>query len=360
MPDPAFAQLREEVHRLSGQVARPLRVMEVCGTHTMAVARSGLRSLLPEGLELISGPGCPVCVTDAGFVDAAVELGRRGATIATYGDMIRVPGSRTNLSAARAEGANVEVVASADRAVDLAAGDSKREVVFLGIGFETTAPGTALAVRRAAAEGRENFSVLGAHKVMPPAMHHLLASGELGIDAFLCPGHVSVIIGWRAFAPLVERFERPCVVAGFDPGQILHGLAAILRQLAEGRPRVENVYPTVSAEGNAHARELIDEVFAPADAVWRGLGTVPGSALELREAYAAFDARRRHDVEIAPAPEPPGCRCGDVILGRCRPPECALFGARCTPRDPVGPCMVSAEGACAAAYKYDRAEVGRE
>jgi hydrogenase expression/formation protein HypD len=334
---------------------RPVQIMEVCGTHTVAVARSGLRSLFPPGLALISGPGCPVCVTDQSYMDQAVELARRpGVIVATYGDMVRVPGRNGSLGDARRDGATVEVVASADQAVELAIRRSESEVVFLGVGFETTTPATAMAVTRACDGDIGNFSVLVAHKLILPAMRTLLSADDVPIDGFLCPGHVSVILGYRAFEGIVRDFARPCVVAGFDPSQILAGIVEILSELAARQPKACTVYPAVSAEGNVVARQIVDKVFVEADAVWRSLGTIPASGLALREEYAAFDAARRFELPETESYELPGCRCGEVITGRCRPADCGLFATRCVPRDPVGPCMVSGEGACAAAYNYER------
>jgi len=334
---------------------RTVHIMEVCGTHTMAIAAAGLKSLLPPELKLTSGPGCPVCVTDQTYVDQAVMLAARDdVAIATYGDMMRVPGQGGSLSDARAGGARVEVVYSADAAVELARQLSDRQVVFLGVGFETTAPGTALAVLRARNEGIANFSVLVSHKLVVPAMRALLSDETNLIDGFLCPGHVSVIIGCRAYDELVRDFNRPCVVAGFDPPQILIGIEEILRQLLDGSARSCSVYPSVSPDGNAQARKMTEQVFARCDAQWRALGAIPLSGLRLRGEFRSFDALERFDLPEVQSHEPPGCRCGDVICGRCDPHDCALFANRCTPRDPVGPCMVSSEGACAAAYKYER------
>ncbi|MBS3733637.1 MAG: hydrogenase formation protein HypD [Phycisphaerae bacterium] len=363
------AAICENIHKLVGTCSsaaspgdgatRRVRIMEVCGTHTMAIARGGLRSLLPETLRLISGPGCPVCVTDQDYIDRAIALARRDDVIvATYGDMVRVPGRGGSLAEARAAGATVEVVYAAERAVDLARCHPQRQVVFLAVGFETTTPATALALRKARDAGVENFSVLTAHKLIIPAMRHLLAAGDVPIDAFLCPGHVSVILGWRAYEPLADGFARPCVVAGFETAQIVLGVEAICRQLADGRAAEENVYPAVTADGNHTAQALLDEVFRPADAAWRGLGVIPASGLVLRDAWGDFDAAGRFELPDADAlpdvPELAHCRCGDVISGRCRPRDCGLFARRCTPSDPVGPCMVSSEGACAAAFKYER------
>lgn len=342
---------------------RNIQIMEVCGTHTMAIARSGMRQRLPKNLRLVSGPGCPVCVTDQSYMDQAVWLadakGFAPPIIATYGDMVRVPGRVGSLGEARARGAAIEVVYSADQAVELAQRTPGRQVVFLAVGFETTAPGTALAVMRAKAQGLDNFSCLVAHKLVLPAMRVLLSDPDLQLDAFLCPGHVSVILGYDAYAPIVEQYRRPCVVAGFDALQVAKGVVVILEQLAGGKLEATSVYPAVSAGGNAAARELLAEVFEVTDARWRAIGTIPGSGLSLRGDYAAFDAARRFSVPEMESYELPGCRCGDVICGRTLPEECKLFGRRCTPLDPVGPCMVSSEGACAAAYKYGGFRFGR-
>jgi len=350
------AELLAEV-RAAAEAAGPAAIMEVCGTHTVALFRSGLRSVLPAELRLISGPGCPVCVTSQGYIDAACELAaRRDVTICTYGDMVRVPGRRGSLERLRAEGADVLVVYSARDAVRAAGERPGRSVVFLAVGFETTAPATAAAVLAADRAGLGNFLVLPAHKRVVPAMEALLAGGGCAIDGFLCPGHVSVVIGAGAYEPIARRHGRPCVVAGFEPAGMLAGIAAILRQLAAREARVENAYGVaVRQEGNAAALRLIDEVFAPAPADWRAIGTIPASGMELRGRYAAYDARRRFGVELGGNYEPPGCRCGQVIQGLLDPPECALFGGACTPTAPVGPCMVSSEGTCAAWYKYRRA-----
>ena len=342
-----------------------VNIMEVCGTHTMAIARSGLRTLLPAELALISGPGCPVCVTDQSYIDQAVWLARGGPSgadqtptlaeapiIATYGDMVRVPGGGGSLAEARAQGASVEVVYSADNAVQLARRNPDRQVVFLAVGFETTAPGTALAAAKADDDGVTNFSVLTAHKLILPAMHTLLDARDVQVDGFLCPGHVSVILGYEAFAGIAGQYGRPCVVAGFDAAQILAAVAAILEQLVEGVAVAMSVYPSVSPKGNLIALELLGEAFDTVDARWRALGVIPGSGLVLAEELTRFDTTRRFDLPVMESYELPGCRCGDVLCGKCPPRECGLFGGRCTPRDPVGPCMVSSEGACAAAYKF--------
>lgn len=335
-----------------------VQIMEICGTHTMAIARGGLRGMFPPSLRLVSGPGCPVCVTDQSYIDQAVylALGRAGEKpiVATYGDMVRVPGRLGSLGEARGAGAEIEIVYSVENAVGIARKNPGRQVVFLGVGFETTAPGTALAVKAARAAGVRNFSVLAAHKTVLPAMRALLAAPDVRIDGFLCPGHVSVILGWQAYEPIAHEHHRPCVVAGFDPEQVLMGIEAILTQLADGHARADCVYPSVSPGGNAVARRLLEEVFTVCDAPWRAIGVIPGSGLAFRPEWASFDAATRFDLPVMESYELPGCRCGDVISGRALPRQCALFARKCTPRTPVGPCMVSSEGACAAAFKYER------
>jgi hydrogenase expression/formation protein HypD len=337
----------------------PVALMEICGTHTVAIRRTGLRTLLPERVRLISGPGCPVCVTSQGTVDALVDLaGRPGVTVATFGDMIRVPGTRSSLERRKAAGGHVAICYSILDALDLARKRPEEHVVFAAVGFETTAPGTAVAVEMAQAEGLKNFSILCGHKWVVPAMDALLAGGEVRIDGFLCPGHVSVIIGSRAYEPVAARYKRPCVVAGFTAEQVLAGVAALLRQLAAGEARVENVYAeAVRPEGNPEALGRINRVFEPVTATWRGLGAIPASGMGLRAAYAEFDAARRLGIPWPPPEESAsehGCRCGDVIRGAIEPHDCPLFGNVCTPAHPVGPCMVSREGSCQAEHKYGR------
>jgi len=346
------------IDRIDAACAQAGRVciMEVCGTHTVSLFRSGIKSLLGESIHLISGPGCPVCVTSQGYIDAACELAvRPDVTVCTYGDMVRVPGQVGSLESQRARGGSVEVVYSPRDALTMAKQHPDRQVVFLAVGFETTTPGTAATVIAARGEGVENFSILSGHKLVIPAMEALLAGGEVPVDGFLCPGHVSVIIGAGAYRPIAERYHKPCVVAGFEPRGMLEAILHIVRQVADGKALVENAYgAVVSSEGNAVARDVVDRVFVPADAVWRAMGTLPDSGLELREGFRAFDAVGRLGVEIGPDVCPDGCLCGEVIQGKATPAECALFGTACTPVEPVGPCMVSSEGTCAAWYKYNR------
>lgn len=350
------AALHEELAALCGRLPRQARLMEVCGTHTTAIFRAGLRALFPPSLRLVSGPGCPVCVTAQRHIDAALELAARpGVILATYGDMLRVPGRRGSLERQRAQGADVRVVNSARTALQLARDHADRPVVFLGVGFETTAPATAITVLEAARDRVRNFSVLMCHKLVVPAMQALLAAGDVPLDGFLCPGHVSVIIGAGAYRPIAREYGRPCVVAGFEPPAILRGLLALVRQVLAGRAEVENTYSGVVREtGNPAALALFERVFVVADAPWRKLGTIPASGLELAPAYRRFDALERFGVALGEDEDHPGCLCGQVIQGKVEPPQCALFGTACTPVNPVGPCMVSSEGTCAAWYKYQR------
>ncbi|MBC8208176.1 MAG: hydrogenase formation protein HypD [Desulfobulbaceae bacterium] len=346
---------RDLAAALDRTLTRPRRIMEVCGTHTMAVFRSGLRSLLPEGLELVSGPGCPVCVTSAAHVDAFLALaGRPGVRVATFGDLIRVPGSDgTSLAHARSQGAQVEVVYSPMDGLTLARNHPDETVVFLGVGFETTTPGVAATVRAARQEGLSNFFVFTTQKTMMPPLMALFGDPDQSIDGLLCPGHVSAIIGAAAYGPLAERYHLPCVVGGFEPVDILQALLLLVRQLEEGRSEVENAYTrVVSPAGNLQAQSLVAEVFEPVDMEWRGLGVIPGSGLQLRAPYRAYDAQECLGVEVVSATEVRGCLCGRILQGRARPPECPLFGSRCTPSTPIGPCMVSSEGTCSAYYNY--------
>ncbi len=332
------------------------QIMEVCGTHTVSLFRSGIKSLLPPELRLISGPGCPVCVTSQGYLDAACELADQpDVIITTYGDMIRVPGATGSLAERRSTGADVQVVYSARDALAAARRDPTRNVVFLAVGFETTTPATAATVLEADRDRVENFFILPGHKLVTPAMDALLSAGEVPIDAFLCPGHVSIVLGSDAYRPVAEQYGKPCVVAGFEPTNMLEGIAAIVDQLAEGRSEVQNVYGVaVTPEGNAVARECIEKVFTPADTEWRAMGTLPASGLELRPPYRRFDARERFGIEFGPDVCPAGCLCGEVIQGKGTPAECKLFANTCTPMHPIGPCMVSSEGTCSAWYKYNR------
>ena len=343
---------------LGVNAASPLRLMEVCGTHTMAIAKSGLRSLLPEGIRLISGPGCPVCVTANADIDRIIALTRvDGLTVASFGDMLRVPGSSTSLAARRAEGAAVEVVYSPLDALRLATEQPERQVAFVGVGFETTAPIIAATILRAEAGLIPNFSVLPAMKLVPPALTALLDDPALALDGLILPGHVSSILGLEPYAFIAESYAMPAVVTGFDAPDILLGVFMLLEQIAakqQGQAlAVGNAYQrAVREDGNKEALRSMQRVFEPVDAAWRGLGEIADSGLGMRQEYAAFDAGQRFELVVEPTVEPRGCRCGDVLRGLIAPPECPLFGRACTPTDPLGPCMVSSEGSCAAYYRY--------
>ena len=349
-----------------------VQLMEICGTHTMAIAKAGLKSLLPQNIRLISGPGCPVCVTPAGAVDELLRIsGIPGVIIASYGDLLRVPGSRRgdSLLRRRAQGADVRMVYSPMDALAMAEANPGRQVVFAGVGFETTAPGTAACLMEARERQIDNFSVLSLLKTTEPAIRALVetpgaVSGEAEgpqdagadacrIDGFLCPGHVAVITGSEAFRFLPEEYGLPGVVSGFEPEDLLASVYLLVKMLHLGRPKLVNEYSRlVRPEGNLAARKAVEQVFAPSDSLWRGLGEIAGSGLAVRKEFAAWDGARRFGFAPDPKAEAAGCRCGDVIRGLLAPEGCPLFGKSCRPEDPAGPCMVSGEGACAAAYRY--------
>lgn len=329
--------------------------MEVCGTHTVAIFQSGLRSLLPDAITHVSGPGCPVCVTHEGEVAAFLELaGKDKVIIATFGDLMRVPGPQgKNLKAAQAEGARVEVVYSPFDALQLAQKHPTEQIVFLGVGFETTAPAVAATIKAAADRAVLNLLVYSMHKLVPPALAALLNDPEVNVDSLILPGHVSTIIGLAPYRFIAEKFSVPAVISGFEPLDILRSLLLIIDQINTKQPAVVNAYTrAVADQGNPRAREVMAEVFTTADTPWRGLGRIPRSGLVLREEYARFDALRHLGVQVQDLPPLPGCRCGDVLKGKMRPDQCPLFGKACVPANPVGPCMVSTEGSCAAYYKY--------
>lgn len=350
--DPKLARgLIETIHRLAPEHAT---LMEVCGTHTVAIARNGIRDLMPEGLRLASGPGCPVCVTCNRDIDTVIALARiPNVTITTFGDMTRVPGSTSSLLAEQAAGRSVEIVYSPLDALAFAKAHPEREVVFVGVGFETTTPLVAMAIKRAKAMGLSNFTVFAAHKNMPGALELLVGDPTLELDALILPGHVSTIIGAEPYRFLAEKYGIPGVITGFEPVDVLQGIAMLARQLHEGRAEIEIAYARgVMPEGNPVALAAIDEVFETCTATWRGLGDIPGSGYRIREEFADFDAVRRFEPDVEPTRDPKGCRCGDVLRARIAPNECPLFRAVCTPENPVGPCMVSSEGSCAAYYRY--------
>jgi len=352
--DPGLAGGVIEKIRTTWEGRPPMRLMEVCGTHTVSIARAGIRSLLSGIVTLISGPGCPVCVTPDGYIDAAIGLGKRPETIiATFGDMLRVPGKHSSLEKERGRGIDVRVLYSPLDAVEIAANHPGKEVVFLGVGFETTAPSIAGAILSAGERKIANFSVLSSVRTIPLAMEVLASDPEVRIEGFLCPAHVSTIIGSDAYLPVAKKYGVPCVVAGFEPLDILYGIYLLLRQKKRGVAIVENEYARVATPaGNRKALEVIGRVFRPGDIAWRGIGVLPGTGLRIAESHAAFDAEKKFGMEVPFAEEKTACRCGDVLKGKITPPLCPLFGKACTPEEPYGPCMVSSEGTCAAFFKY--------
>ncbi|NLF38004.1 hydrogenase formation protein HypD [bacterium] len=354
--DPSLARaLLGRLNSAAGRLDRPVRVMEICGGHTAALLRTGIHSVLPERVRIISGPGCPVCVTASTVIDAAIWLcGRPGVHVFTFGDMVRVPGSHTSLANSARED-SLHIIYSALQAVEFAQQHPDATCVLLGVGFETTAPTLATAVTAAAAAGMGNFFFLAAGKLTPPAMRALLQDEEQVIDGFIAPGHVTTIIGAHAYRFIGEEFKRPCVVSGFELCDLLESLAMVIEQIADGRCDTEIQYGrSVTFEGNRKAQAVIARVFDVAGDVWRGLGMIPLSGYKLRSEFAGLDALGRLDVPAFEPHEPHGCKCGDVLRGVCMPQDCGLFGIGCTPEHPIGPCMVSSEGSCAAYYRYGR------
>lgn len=348
----------EAARRLSREIAEiagdgTISLMEVCGTHTMAIARYGIRSLLPGNLRLISGPGCPVCVTPNRIVDRAVALSRQpGIIVTTFGDMMKVPGSSSSLDREHARGSDIRVVASTLEALAIAENNPGKQVVFLGIGFETTTPTIAASILEAGNRALTNYSILPAHKTMPRAMA-ALSSGKVAIDGYLCPGHVSTIIGSEPYGFIPREHGIGCVIAGFEPLDVLQSILLLVRQIREEAPRVEVQYTrAVRLEGNPAARNIVNRVFQPCDSEWRGIGVIPGSGLCMRDSYADWNSEVRLPVDVEPTVEAKGCLCGQVLQGLAQPTACRHFGTTCTPVNPVGPCMVSTEGTCAAYFKY--------
>ena len=335
---------------LKAYAGKPLKIMEVCGTHTHEIFRQGIRDMLGPDIRLISGPGCPVCVTGSSFIDEACYLAQNlGATVCSFGDLLRIPGNAGSLDDVRSRGGDVRIVYTPLDAVAYAAEHLDKQVVFLSVGFETTTPSACLALRHARKLSLTNFSLLTANKTMDEA-YKLLAQSA---DAYLYPGHVCAVTGTEKLKKLTEDYGISGVVAGFTAEEILLAIATIVQKSRENKPFLVNCYPRIVAEcGNKAAQKIIDEYMTPCDALWRGLGIIPGSGLALREKYSAYDARRKFSLPSFADTTPPGCRCGDVLKGVIEPKECRLFGAACTPLNPVGACMVSQEGTCAAYYKY--------
>jgi hydrogenase expression/formation protein HypD len=346
--------------RICSRSKQPVRLMEFCGGHTHAILKAGLRQLLPPTVRLLSGPGCPVCVTSSGDVDRAIATAHvPGLILTTFGDMVRVPGSQpdlvgaTSLQEAKAQGADVRMVYSTLDALAIARANEDRPVVFLGVGFETTAPTVAAAVLQAQAERLRNFYILSLHKLTPPATRAILDAGEVHLSGIIGPGHVTTVIGAEAWRFLPCDYGIPCAIAGFEPLDILQAVCSLVDMIEERAPRVSNDYArSVRPEGNRVAQQIMQRVFQVGAAEWRGLGSIPDSGLLLRDEYAAFDAARQFPVQVGPGREPKGCCCGQVLRGVIEPSACPLFARKCTPEHPIGPCMVSGEGACAAYIQY--------
>ncbi len=353
------AALAARLALLSEQLGRKVTVMEVCGTHTHSIAAAGLRRILPPGVNLISGPGCPVCVTPIDYMDHAVALSRReDVIVCSFGDLMRVPSSETTLERERAEGRDIRIVYSARDCLPIATENPDKKVIFLGVGFETTMPTIAAAIEEAERTEVPNFSVLCGAKQLEPPLRVLLEDGEVAVDAFLLPGHVSVILGADFYHFLKAEYKVPCAIAGFAPVDVMAALCDIVEQMKAGEPQISNLYPrVVTNEGNAVALGLLDRFFVSADTGWRGLGTIPLSGLAFRPEFAHRDAST-FEVDICEPIEPKGCRCGDILKGTIRPTDCPLFDNGCTPEHPVGACMVSGEGTCAAYYRHERLSMG--
>ncbi len=350
--DSALAKgLIAQVCRLS---STPARFMEFCGGHTVTIFRYGIRQVLPQTVTMVSGPGCPVCVTANKDLDKTIALAHfPDVILATFGDMLRIPGSHSSLQQAKAEGADVRMVYSAMDALNIARENPEKHVIFVGIGFETTAPTIAASVLQAAKEGLDNYYILSLHKLSPPVVKALLDSGEVNLDGFICPGHVSTVTGSQAWEFISRDYGIPCVVSGFEPLDVLHSISMLVSQVETKRAEVEIAYRRgVQPEGNPTALRLMREVFAPCPADWRGMGEIPASGLKLREAYLEFDAETAFDIDSGPTRETEGCLCGQILRGVATPQDCPLFGKACTPEEPVGPCMVSSEGSCSAYYRY--------
>jgi len=347
----------KKIRNLTDAIGKPIKLMEVCGTHTVAIFRHGIRDIIPKEITLLSGPGCPVCVTPIKDVDVAIAISKLdGSILSTFGDMMRVPGSKQSLYHAQAEGANIRVVYSPMDALTLAVENKDRNVIFFATGFETTSPSVAGTLFEAGRVGVDNFYIYSAHKIVPPALKALLDSDDLRIDGLILPGHVSTIIGSRPYEFIASDYRVPSVITGFDAEDILQGIMMLLEQIASGRANVEIQYTrVVREEGNKKAQSLMNEYFEPCDANWRGIGTIPMSGLKLRERVNRWDVKHVFEIDIPDSQEPKGCQCGLVLRGVKIPTDCRLFGKTCTPEHPVGACMVSTEGSCAAYYKYSGA-----
>ena len=343
--------LVQKIHALS---KKNLRIMEVCGTHTMSIFRHGIRSLLPKTVTLLSGPGCPVCVTAQKDIDAFIAFARlENVIITTFGDLIKVPGSGSSLGHEKSEGADVRIVYSVFDAVEIAKKNPEKEIVFCGVGFETTIPTIAAGILMGTEAGLKNFSVFSANKLTPPAIAALMETDGVEIDGFILPGHVSVITGTNAYRGTFEKYNIPSVIAGFEPIDILNALLILIEQNENRTPTLLNAYPrAVSDQGNIKAQKIMHQVFELCSACWRGIGEIPMSGMSIKKEYKAFDAASKFNINLPDVPEPKGCACGEILMGLKTPKQCGLYKKTCTPMTPVGPCMVSSEGACAAFYKY--------
>lgn len=344
-------RLAQKIVRISTKQAK---LMEFCGGHTVAIMRNGIRQLLPPTVEMLSGPGCPVCVTANQDIDKAIALcGIPNVTVPTFGDMLKVPGSYSSLQKARAEGGDIRIVYSTQDALQIARDNPSREIAFLGIGFETTAPTIAASIVQAEKENLGNYHVLCHLKMTPPAMKALLDLGEIKLNGIICPGHVTSVIGTKPYELYARDYGIACVVAGFEPVDILQAVEMLIEQIEKGSPKVEIAYTRgVTPGGNARALTLMNDVFDVADAAWRGIGIIPASGYKIKDRLARFDADKVFDIQVPPPREAPGCRCGEVLRGVVKPPQCGLFRKLCTPENPIGPCMVSSEGTCSAYYQY--------
>ncbi len=344
------------IRQISGRVTRPWNIMEICGGQTHSIMKYGLHQLLPRPITLIHGPGCPVCVTPVSLIDMAIRLAReQQVTLASFGDMLRVPGTGEDLLSAKAQGADIRTVYSPLDSVSLAAKDPGREVVFFAVGFETTAPAVALAVLEAAKKQLSNYSVLAAHVLVPPAIRALLSAPDHSIDGFLAAGHVCTIMGYEQYIPIAEEFGIPMAVTGFEPVDLLLGIETTVRMLEEGETGVKNAYPrAVRKEGNTAARKMMEKVFRTTDRTWRGMGIIPESGLDLKPEYDAFNARKKYSLSDSHTEESGPCIAGEILSGRKKPVECPAFGTLCRPEKPLGAPMVSPEGACAAYFRYAR------
>ncbi len=345
---------RKLIQAIQKETTKPLRLMEVCGTHTMSIFRHGIRSVLPETITLLSGPGCPVCVTAQKDIDAFVEFSRHpDLIVTTFGDLMKVPGSGSTLSMEKASGADVRIVYSMFDAVNIAKENKDKEVVFCAVGFETTIPTIAAGILAAEADGVQNFSIFSANKLTPPALAALMETPGVDVDGFILPGHVSVITGTKAYAPVFEKYDIPSVIAGFEPVDILRAVHMLVVQNEKGNPALENAYPRAVAHGgNAKAQEVMARVFEVCDASWRGIGEIKDSGMGLKPEFDSYNAAVKFNMDMPEVAEPKGCACGQILMGLKTPEGCALYRKKCTPMHPVGPCMVSSEGACAAYYKY--------